>query len=67
MFNVYWLNFDYFCDQDFASFDDAVAYAKSKCFEAVIIKPYRKGHPYQGGEHVGFWSPIGGLQDRRAV
>lgn len=67
MFNVLFVNHDYFASNDFASFEDAVAYAKRCGFEATIIKPYIEGNPYKGGEVVGSWSPINGLNDRRSV
>jgi hypothetical protein len=64
-YHVYFLNHGYFAQDSFADFDSAVAYAKSKGFEATILKPHHTDKPHKGGEVVGSWSILGGLRDRR--
>ena len=64
-YNVFFLNHDYFAQDDFPSFDDALAHAKKCGFDAAIVKPYITGKPHKGYEHVATWSILGGLHDRR--
>lgn len=54
MYKIFWINFDYFAEPHFDSFDAAVQFAKSRCFEALIVN--------NCGESVGVWSPIGGAK-----
>ena len=65
MLYVHFTNHDYFAQDSFSSFDDALAYAKSKGFDATICKPYHSGKPYKGVEILASWSILGGLHDRR--
>ena len=67
MYNVYFVNHDYFAQDNFNTFDDAVAYAKKSAFQCSIIKPYYSGKPNKGGERVGYYCPIGGLRDDRTL
>lgn len=53
MFRVFFVNFNYFADASFASFYEAVDFAKSKSFEASI---------YDGSRVTAIWSPISGLR-----
>lgn len=57
-FRVFYTNFDYFAQYTFSSYDEAIAYGKSKGFEFCV---------YLGSELVGSWSPIGGHKDRRTA
>jgi len=50
---VYFSNFSYFSAETFTSFDAAVAYAKSKGFDAAI---------YEGDTLLATWGIIGGLR-----
>jgi hypothetical protein len=52
-FKVFFVNFDYFADQVFDTLDEAVEYAKSKCFEVTF---------YCNNTLRGSWSSIGGLK-----
>lgn len=52
MFRVYWTNHEYFSAEEFATFEAAAAYGRSKCFEFTIFDP--------AGELIYGWSPIGG-------
>ena len=60
MFFVYWTNMGYASSESFATLEAAVAYARSKCFEATILKG-----GVQTGDIVASWSPIGGLREYR--
>ena len=53
MYSIYYINFSYGPEVTFNSIDDAVAYARSACFEAAIT---------HYGETVGVWSPINGYR-----
>jgi hypothetical protein len=52
-FKVFFVNFEYFADGVFDSLDEAVEYAKSKCFEVTF---------YCKNTLRGSWSPVGGLK-----
>jgi hypothetical protein len=54
MYKIFWLNFDYFGDGSFDSLDEAIQFAKSRCFEALIVT--------DSGSSVAVWSPIGGTK-----
>jgi hypothetical protein len=54
-FRVYYINFDYYSQEEFESIEDAVAYGKTKCFEFRVDDP--------SGNPVCAWSPIGGLRN----
>ena len=62
MLHVYFTNHQYFSQETFNTFEDALTYVKGKCFEAAICAPYRKDQPHRGCEVLAFWSPIGGLK-----
>lgn len=53
MFRVYYINFSYFADGEWATLQEAVAYAKCKCFQSTI---------YRGENMVAFWCPLAGLR-----
>jgi hypothetical protein len=54
MFRVYFTNFCYFAEPAFDTLEDAIAYAKSKTFDATIY----------GGRHIiGAWSYFGGYRN----
>lgn len=53
MYQVYFTNHFYYSDRQFATFDEAVAYAKSTCFDCRIDC---------NGEMVGAWSYFGGFR-----
>ena len=48
----------YASSESFPTVEAAVAYARSKCFEATILKG-----GVQTGEVVASWSPIGGFRE----
>ena len=54
MYRIFWLNFDYFSASVFDSVEEAIQFAKSRCFEALIVTPE--------GSSVAVWSPIGGTK-----
>jgi hypothetical protein len=54
-FSVSHTNFGRHFEECFATFDDAVTFAKAKGFEATI-------HDVINGGVAGTWSPIGGAQ-----
>ena len=54
MYRIFWINFDYFAEQAFDHIDDAIAHAKQRCFEALIVT--------DAGSSVAVWSPIGGAR-----
>jgi hypothetical protein len=53
MYRVYYINFSYFADGEWQTLEDAVAYVKSKCFQAAI---------YRGDDMVASWCPLAGLR-----
>lgn len=65
MIYLYFVNLGYFSQDAYADFDEALAAAKAKGFEALLCLPYRRGKPYAGYELLASWSIIGGLHDRR--
>jgi len=61
MFKVYWTNHGYCAAETFSSLQEAVDYAKSKCFEATIYNGAKEA--WKATETaVASWSPIGGLR-----
>lgn len=52
-YQVYWMNFQYYADAQFPSFDDALRYGKARGFEFSIIAK---------DTTVAVYSPIGGLR-----
>lgn len=54
MFKIYFINFGYTAEPSFAKLEDAIAYAKSKGFEAAIM---------QNKLIVGSWSFFSGYKD----
>lgn len=56
MFQVFFTNFSYFSQETFTSFDEALTYGKSKCFEFSI---------HHNREVLASWSPLYGLRDYR--
>jgi hypothetical protein len=54
MYKIFWINFDYFCDRSFDDIEKAIQFAKSRCFEALIVT--------DSGSSVAVWSPIGGTK-----
>jgi hypothetical protein len=54
MYKIFWLNFDYFAEHAFDSIEEAIQFAKSRCFEALIVT--------DSGSSVAVWSPIGGAK-----
>lgn len=52
-FRVYFINFDYVLQQDFASLADALAVGKSKGFDFAV---------YHDGDLLAAWSIIGGTR-----
>jgi len=60
MIRVYFTNHFYYADREFATLDEAVAYAKSVCFQVSFWQPLPgPGNPE---EFLGSWCPIGGLR-----
>lgn len=53
MFTIFYVNFWYGPEVSFATVEEAVAYAKTKGFEAAIRR---------NGDAVGYWSLIGGYR-----
>lgn len=51
MFKVYWTNFGFFSQEEFASLDAARHYGEGKCFDFSV---------YQNGHMVGYWSVLSG-------
>lgn len=52
IYQVYWMNFQYYAELTFPSFQAALEYGKSKCFQHSIITDNKT---------VATWCPIGGL------
>jgi len=53
-YRVFFLNHGYYAQEQFATFTEALSYAKSKGFEASI---------HDGVDRMlAFWGPIGGLK-----
>ena len=53
---IFWTNHGYYSQEEFTSIDDAVAYVRTKCFEAAF---------HQGDNVLAAWSPISGLRKFR--
>jgi hypothetical protein len=53
MIRVFWTNHGYYSQEEFTNLDDAVAYVRTKCFEAAF---------HQDDRVLAGWSPIGGLR-----
>jgi hypothetical protein len=53
MFSIFFYNFGYASERMFDGFDEAVRFAKSRCFECNITK---------GNEVVATWTPLNGLR-----
>lgn len=52
MFTIYFTNFGYASERTFRTFNEALAYARSKCFECSILLD---------GQLEATWSPLRGL------
>jgi hypothetical protein len=50
---VFWANHGYCSSEHFEKLEEALAYAKSKCFQAGF---------WRNGELLGSWCPIGGFR-----
>lgn len=55
MYKIYYINFDYYSQEEFISFGAALAYGKSKSFEFRIDA--------KDGTPLASYSPIGGFRD----
>lgn len=53
MYTIFFVNFWYGPGDEFATCDEAIAFAKTKGFDAAIRR---------NGEAVGYWSIIGGFR-----
>ena len=58
MFSIFFYNFGYASERMFDGFDEAVRFAKSRCFECNITK---------GNEVVATWTPLNGLRIYRQI
>jgi len=58
-FRVFFANHDYFSQEEFTSADKAIAYAKSKGFDATIYDP--------AGNPIAAWSIIGGTRNLNPI
>lgn len=52
MYRIYFINFQYYCQDEFESIDDAKRKVRSAGFEARIEDSH--------GNMIAFWSPMGG-------
>jgi hypothetical protein len=56
-YRVFWINFGWFSQDQFNTFEEAVAYGKSKAMEFNVYDPLNS--------IVASWTTFGGLKDRR--
>lgn len=54
MIRIFYINFEYFSNEEFEKIEEAIIFAVSKCFEVSF---------YKNTYLIGTWSPIGGYKE----